>query len=105
MPLKKTQAEKVRNILLTNATASNEALIDYFVNVVNISEKQAKEYLASRQVYLTHPAFASDREKVPYRGFQGMKEQRELIGTNIGFSSGYSGLSGFTTHNLPCTRF
>lgn len=57
MHLKIRQAELIKNALINDKTSSNEELTKYFVDIVGIPEKMAREYLCTRNAYQTHPAF------------------------------------------------
>lgn len=57
MHLKLNQAHAIRDKLNTDTTSTNEELKEYFVNVIGVSELMAKEYLATRELRLTHPSF------------------------------------------------
>lgn len=55
--MKMKQATAIREKLLTDKTSTDEELLKHFVEDIGISEKTAKEFLCSRKVYQTHPAF------------------------------------------------
>lgn len=55
MPLKMYQAHAVLEKLKNDRLSTYDEMLNHFVNVINISEKAAKEYLACRSYYLNHP--------------------------------------------------
>lgn len=63
MRLKQRQASLIRTALIHDTESRDEELYNYFVTVVGLTPRKAKEYIVTRKVYLTHPAFINERGK------------------------------------------
>lgn len=61
--MKMNQITAIRKKLIEDKESTNEELIEHFVNIVGIPEKMAKEFMACRNAYQTHPAFKNEKQQ------------------------------------------